>query len=123
MEKETVTKTQKAPKAPKVPKSLKFQQFNWISVRAGAIQLMLFDDEIYSASFIVWVNESGFPLIMETNIFSDDKEDCILQALETLANLTDSFHPEVDVFDEEGDILETLLLKDYLPKSDDKTEE
>ena len=97
-----------------VPETITLNQFGWVSVKTGAIQLMMFNDEVYNASLLIWVNDQEFPLILETNIWYDDKECVILQAYEMIGNLTDNIYTIISVFNDNGDALEDLDLNDYL---------
>lgn len=106
----------------KTPETISFKQFDWLTSKRGAIQLTLFNDEVYSATLILWVNEEEFPLILETNILCLDEECVILQAYEIIQNICDSVYTNICVFDEEGDEIEDLYLNDYI-SGDDSDEE
>ena len=81
---------------------------------------MMFDDEVYSATLIIWVNKEEFPLFLETNINCLDEECVILQAYEMLTNLADDIFTTISVYDENGDLLEELDLNDYLDTESDE---
>lgn len=98
--------------------TITLKQYDWISVKTAAIQLTLFDDEVYNVSLIIFVNEE-FPLILETNIYCSDEECAILQGYGMITNLADSIFDCISVFDENGDELEDLSLNDYLEMDED----
>jgi len=98
--------------------TITLKQYDWISVKTAAIQLTLFDDEVYSVTLIIFVNEE-FPLILETNICCSNEECAILQGYEMISNLADSISDSIFVFDENGDELGDLSLSDYLEIDED----
>lgn len=94
--------------------TITLNKFDWLTTKVGAIQLSLFDERVYSATLILWVNKEEFPLFLETNICCVDEECVILQAHDMLNNLCDRVYTVISVFDENGDELEDLDLNDYL---------
>ena len=105
------------------PDTISFSQFDWVETKYGAIQLTLFDEEMYSATLILWVNKEEFPLILETNIYCHNEECVILQAYETLQNLCNAVCTNICVFDENGDELDDLDLDDYIESEGESNEE
>lgn len=94
--------------------TITLNKFDWLTTKIGAIQLSLFDDEVYSATLILWVNKEEFPLFLETSICCVNEECAILQAYDMLNNLCDKVYTVINVFDENGDELEDMDLNDYL---------
>ncbi len=93
----------------KEPK-LKLKPFDWLTINYASINIgwteLVGEEDGYSATlnlFVTGGKVEEFPIIIETEIYSEDFAEVVREALVVLSSLTSNIIEEITVFNDEGD--------------------